>query len=303
MFPRGCGLWNACLAVALLTGIDRPGTAAQMAAPPGANRPLAIVPPGTPVGDPTALRWNRVVLMAVPRIAAGNTEAVPQWVRDRMPGFTLVVLATVRPAARADGRPRHDLLEIGAGYAVSVAGRLTVVDTEAPPADAGVDFLGRQILSQNGKALTGLSRVGGSDTVQVFDAESLLFRDGHHEDFLMRHFVWADPATGQCSACVWLLAKREDGGLAVVDEPPRWVPAGTREDRGIHVDENEFLLGVPTKRAFALVDLPPGRRLEWTPALKALAATATCPPETVTALAAELDRSLESLRAIAPAGR
>lgn len=301
MFLRGRGLWNACLAVALCAGIDRPVPAAPATAPPG-SRPLALVPPGTPVGDPAAARWNRVVLMAVPRIAAGDTEAVPQWVRDRMPGFTLVVLATVRPASRAGGL-RHELLELGAGYAVPVAGRLTVVDTEGPPADAGVDFLGRQILSQNGKALTGLSRVGGSDTVQVFDAESLLVRDGHHEDFLMRHFVWADPATGQCSACVWLLAKREDGSLAVVDEPPRWVPAGTREDRGIHVDENEFLLGVPTKRAFALVDLPPGRRLEWTPALKSLAAAATCPPETVTALAAELDRSLEALRAVPPAGR
>ena len=302
MFPRGRGLWNACLTVALLAGVDRAIAADPTIAPPQASRPLPLVPPGTPVGDAAAARWNRVVLSAVPRIAAGDTGAVPQWIRDRMPGFTLVVLATVRSAAGADGRQRHDLLEIGAGYAVPVAGRLTVVDTEAPPADAGVDFLGRQILSQNGKALTGLARVGGTDTVQVFDAESLLLRDGRHEDFLMRHFVWADPATGQCSTCVWLLARREDGSLAVVDEPPRWVPAGTREDRGIHVDQNEFLLGVPTKRAFALLDLPPGRRLAWSPALRSQAAAATCPPETVTALAAELDRSLQALRTQPPAG-
>ena len=51
--------------------------------------------------------------------------------------------------------------------------------------------------------------------------------------------------------------RRADGGLDVVDVPPRWIPPGTREDRAIHVDAGEFALGLPTKRAFALVDMLP----------------------------------------------
>ncbi len=44
----------------------------------------------------------------------------------------------------------------------------------------------------------------------------------------------------------------------------RWVPAGTKELREIHVDEGAFILGIPTERAFALEDLPPGKDIPWT---------------------------------------
>jgi hypothetical protein len=271
--------------------------AAASALEPAGGGPLPIVPPGTPVGDTTAARWNRLLLAAVPRIASGDTGSIPATVRERLGQWPLVLLATVRKVDGADGRPSHRLDEVGAGYAAAVGGRFEVVDTENPPPAANVDFLGRQVLSQNGRALVGLHRVGGSETVLVFDAESFLVRDGHHGDFLMRHFVWVDPASGECSMCVWLLVKRPDGGLAVVDEPPRWLAGGTREDRAIHVDGNEFLLGIPTRRAFALLDMPPGLPLAWSPALRGLAAEPACPPATVHALATELDRCLQPLRA------
>jgi hypothetical protein len=292
MAPSAAVLRRACVAV-LLAALGGPA-AGQ---PPAATRPLPLVPAGTPVGDRDAARWNRLILAAAPRIAAGDTTAVAQAVRDRLGQFTLVVLATVRPIAGPDGGPRHRIDEVGVGYAVPVAGVLTVVDTDNPPAAAGIDFLGRQILAQNGKGLEGLRAAGESETVQVFDAESLLVRDGRHADFLTRHFVWVDPASGDCSACVWLLARRTDGSLAVADDPPRWIAPGTREDRVIHVDADEFLLGVPTKRAFALVDLPPGQPLAWSPALRAAAAERRYDPAAVRGLAIEVDRSLGPLRA------
>jgi hypothetical protein len=139
--------------------------------------------------------------------------------------------------------------------------------------------------------------VGGSDTIQIFDAESILFRNGKHRDFVMRHFVWADPGSGACSFCVWLLEARPDGTLQAAEDPPRWVPSGTREDRAMHVDASEFLLGIPTRRAFALLDMPPGRQLQWSPALKEAAASRTWPPAAVQTLAAEINRGLQPLRA------
>jgi len=283
------GVLLAALLPAVASAVEQP------AAPP-AVQPLPTVPPGTPVGDRAAARWNRLLLAAVPRIAAGDTGSIPSAVRDRLGQCPLVLLATVRRVAGADGSPSHRLEEVGAGYAAAVGGRFEVIDTENPPPAANVDFIGRQVLAQNGRALVGLQRVGGSETVLVFDAESLLFREGRHGDFLMRHFVWVDPASGECSMCVWLLVKRSDGGLAVVEEPPRWLAAGTREDRAIHVDGNEFLLGIPTRRAFALLDLPPGRPLAWSPALRGLAVEPICPPATVRSLAAELDHRLQPLR-------
>lgn len=290
MFSCGRLIRNACLLAALLPGAG----VATRAQGPELRQPLPAVPPGTPVADPAAPRWNRLVLAAVPRIATGDTESVPQMVRENLPRFTLVVMATVRPAAA--GGPRQELAELGAGYALPVAGRLTVVDTEAPPPEAGIDFLGRQVLAQNGRALAGLTTVGASDTIRVFDAESILVAQGRHRDYVMRHFVWVEPTSGHCSACVWLLGRRADGGLDVVDVPPRWIPPGTREDRAIHVDAGEFALGLPTKRAFALVDMPPGPALAWSPTLRAAAAAPACTPEVLRTLAIELDRGLDSLR-------
>ena len=278
------------LVVLMLAALGGPGVVGA-AAPP-----LAVVPPGTPVAPAAADRWNRLVLAAAPRIAAGDTTAVAESVQERLAQFALVVMATVRPVAGPDGVTRHTLAEVGAGYAVPVAGRLTVVDTNDPPPEAGIDFLGRQILAQNGKGLEGLRCVGASETVQVFDADSLLVRDGRHVDFLTRHFVWVEPVSGVCSACAWLLEPRPDGSLAVVEDPPRWIAPGTHEDRAIHVDADEFLLGLPTKRAFALVDLPPGQPLRWSPELRAVAAERSYEPETVRSLAVEIDRSLAPLR-------
>lgn len=294
MFPRGRLIRNACLLVALFCrgGVVAPARAQG----PEVRRPLASVTPGTPAADSGADRWNRLVLAAVPRIATGDTDSVPQMVRDNLPRFTLVVMATVRAAAGPGGAVRHELAEVGAGYALPVAGRLTVVDTEAPPPEAGLDFLGRTVLAQNGRALSGLSSVGASETIRVFDAESILVAEGRHRDYLMRHFVWVEPASGHCSTCVWLLGRRPDGTLDVVDVPPRWIPPGTREDRAIHVDAGEFALGLPTKRAFALVDMPPGPALPWSPGLRTAAAAPACTPEVLRTLAVELDRGLEALR-------
>ena len=259
------------------------------------NRPLPIVPAGTPVDDAAAPRWNRTILLATPRLASGDTDALSPAIQKRVSSFTLAVLATVSRNAGPSGA-RHTLGELGAGYAVPVDGRLTIVATDDPPARAGIDFIGRQILAQNGRALAGLTCVGTTDTMQVFDAEAVLHRDGGHRDFLVRHFIWVDQDSGQCSACVWVLAKESDGGLRVIDEPLRWLSPGTREDRVIHVDAGEFMLGVPTKRAFGLVDLPPGRDLPWSQGLREVAASATYSPEAVGALAVELDRQLQPLR-------
>ena len=278
-----------------LAALGRLGSLAW-SAEPRAARTLPSVPPGTPVDPPGADRWNRLILLASPRIASGDVDTLPVAVRTQLPKFTLVLMATVRAVASPEGL-RHELAELGAGYALPLDGRLTVVDTENPPPRLELDFIGRQMLSQNGRTLVGLQTVGGAGTMQI------LFRDGRHGDYSMRHFVWVEPLSGECSACVWLLTKRPDGSLAAVDEQPRWLSPGTREDRAIHVDASEYVLGIPTMRAFALLDMPPGQPFPWSPALREVAARRTFPPETVRSLAVELNHGLETLRAAGPAGK
>ena len=298
------GAGAALVAKVTLVALAAPGWLGSLAwsAEPVAAQPIAIVPPGTPVDLPDALRWNRLILLASPRIASGDVDTLPAAVRTQLPKFTLVLMATVRAVASPEGL-RYELAELGAGYALPLDGRLTVVDTENPPPRLELDFIGRQMLSQNGRTLVGLQTVGGAGTMQIFDADTILFRDGRHGDYSMRHFVWVEPVSGECSACVWLLTKRPDGSLVAVDEQPRWLSPGTREDRAIHVDASEYVLGIPTMRAFALLDMPPGQPFPWSPALREVAARRTYPPETVRSLAVELNHGLETLRAAGQAGK
>ncbi|MFM1902650.1 MAG: hypothetical protein RLZZ440_550 [Planctomycetota bacterium] len=288
--PRLAGFRRTIGGAALLAIACTLAAAAEAAAP----RPLPAVAAGTPVDPPADGRWNRVILLAESRITRGDTDSVPQMIRERVPLFTLALLASV--ATTDQGSPRHRLAEIGAGYAVPLAGRLTVVSPEAPPPEAGLDMLARQVLSENGRHLAALACVGAGDTMQVVDAPAVICRDGQHLESVMRHFIWIDPGSGQCSACVWLLAGSAATGLTPTEDRPRWVPAGTREDREIHVDKSRFLWGLPTREAFALVDLPPGAEFDWSPALREVAAHPRYDAAPLRTLATELNAALAALR-------
>lgn len=233
---------------------------------------LPRVQAGAVVPNPDAGRWNRVIYQAVSRITQGDASSVPATIRARVPRFTLVLLATATNTSVAGAPPLYRLAEVGAGYAVPLGGQLTVVSTDNPPSAAGIDSLGRQVLAGNGRKLDEARRVGVSDTMQVVDIDSLFLIGRRHAPLVMRHFIWVDPGTGRCTCCVWLLEKRPTGGLAPTGHPPRWLQAGTRDDRAIHVDASKFFLGMPTKDAFALTSLPPGVDLAWSAELRQIAA-------------------------------
>lgn len=284
-------LRQAVVAAMLLGGLSSGGLGGEPAAPS-----LPRVPPGTAAVAPAATRFNRVVYLAVSRIATGDADAVPTLIRNRVPLFTLALLATVSQAIDEQGQAAYRLAEVGAGYAVPLAGRLTIIDPDAPLAEAGIDFVGRQVLAANGRHLAELRRVGANRTMQVVDVDSLFQRDGRHTPLVMRHFIWTEPQSGRCACCVWLLARQRDRTLTPAADPPRWLQEGTRDDRAIHVDADKFFLGMPTREAFALTDLPPGTDLAWSDDLRQSATAARYPEADLRQLAAAINRALEPLR-------
>jgi hypothetical protein len=264
-----------------------------------ADTSVTVVPrvaAGVVVADPTAPRWNRVIYLAVARITHGDAASVPENVRSRVQRFTLALMATVTNANGPDAPPSYQLVEVGAGYAVPLGGRLTVISTENPPSQAGIDYLGRQVLAANGRNLGEVRRKGMSSTAQVVDVDVLFRHRGRHTPLVMRHFIWVEPRSGRCTCCVWLLARQQRGGFTVAGFPPRWLQEGTRDTRAIHVDDDEFFLGMPTREAFALTSLPPGLDLSWTPALRELAALATLSEADLKKLTVAVDEALEPLR-------
>jgi hypothetical protein len=266
------------------------------AAPPSLE-PIPRIPPGTVVSDASAARFNRMVYAAVSRITSGDAKKVPAVIRARVPLFTLAFLATVANTAPAGVAPSYQLAEVGVGYAVPLNSRLTIVDTEAPPAAAGIDMLGRKVLSANGRNLGGLRRVGKTNTLQVIDVESLVRVGNRHAPLTMRHFIWADPASGRVASCVWLLQKRSAGQLAPLANPPRWLQEGTHDSRSIHVDATKFAFGMPTQEAFAIASLPPGIELTWTAALRQSACLPVYGDDELEQLTAAINEALDPLRA------
>lgn len=225
---------------------------------------LSTIPSGTTIGDGTQA-WNRVVLLARPRVASGDVDAIASSIRDTVSTFTLCILASVeQDPTSAPTAPRYRFADVGAGYAMDLDGEMKVV-TSAGYRDAGakLGFIQRRMLSTNEDQLETVKVLLRSPTIWIFDTPALIHSQGQHLDFVLRHFVWLDSTTGEPATLVWLLREKEEGDYAVLKNPMRFVAAGTKEDRRIHVDGGEFTLGIPSKKAFAIEGLPPGKDIAW----------------------------------------
>ena len=268
--------------------------------------PITVIEAGTSVDDPDRDRWNRVVLLATTRFASGDTDEVSASIKEAVTGFTFAILATVRsvePPSNGEKAPRHELVEVGVGNCMSVNERLTVVAPDATMEGCALDFLGRQVLNAKQKSLAAITCVGTHGTAVVFDVPTLMLRGEEHEDLIVRHLVRIDPQSGVCSTCAWLVATTDDGSLVPVEEPLRIIDGGTREERPIHVDGRRFTFGLPTKRAFAVEDLPPGQRVDWSTSLRTAADLPTYSKDALDRLTTELDTAIASLRTLRSAER
>jgi hypothetical protein len=258
-------------------------------------RPLATIAPNTIVGDELATNWNRVVLLATPRIASGDTAKLPEGVRAAVSKLTLAILATVQRAGEGTETESYRLLEVGVAYSAPIHGQLTTISYQsAPKLGAILDFYSRQMLSENEKQLANVKLIVRTSTLAIFDAPTIMLRHGQHKDFATRHLVWIDAKTGKMALLVWLLATDREGRTTVAEKTLRVVAPGIEEDRRIHVDSRNFFLGVPSTRAFALEDLPPGVDIAWTESAAPLAARKAYCEQELNELAASLNQVLSS---------
>jgi len=242
---------------------------------------MKIITPGTLVGNLQAERWNRTVLIARPRIASGAVDSLSESIRRQVSKFSLTILATVtspptevaEKSSESPIKSRYKLLEVGVGYSAEIGSRTVMVTSDsAGKQGLSLDFIESRMLTENEKQIAQLQTLVQTSTLTIFDAPAIVLMDKRHHDALVRHVIWVDPASGNVSTLVWLLAA-ERGQLTVVQsQTARLVAESTLEDRAIHIDGNEFTLGIPTKRAFAIERLPPGHLLPWTDSLRSSAA-------------------------------
>ncbi len=107
---------------------------------------------------------------------------------------------------------------------------------------------------------------------------------------IMRHAVLVDPDTGRLSTLVWLLSKTP-AGYGLAESNLQLLPPNMQEARLLHVLKDRFTLGIPSPDAFALVRIPQGTALPWTPDLQRTAALGTFAREQVLGL----ERSLRAV--------
>ncbi|MCO8124270.1 hypothetical protein NHH03_21185 [Stieleria sp. TO1_6] len=234
---------------------------------------LTVIPAGTQVEvESSKARWNRLLLIATPKLDSGEIESINASIRNAATTCSLTLMATViaRPpdAAQPSAKPQYELVEVGVGYGVATNRGTMIVSSDTVAQQTGeLGFFARRMLSHNEQQLRSVREVARTKDAVVFDAPSVFSLHGTHRKCLTRHLVALDRSTGQGWLYCWLLLPVSDDTAEshrIVDHPIRATRWGTQETRSIHVDANEFnFLGVPSELAMALVDLPPGTDIPW----------------------------------------
>ncbi|WP_182871353.1 hypothetical protein [Stieleria mannarensis] len=228
--------------------------------------PVQVVDPGTRVrDDPGQESWNRLILVASPKINSGDVDSVSGTIRDAATKCSLTIMAEVEKTLPGG---RFELKQVGVGYSVNgPEGRITVSSDTASELNIPLGFIARQVLRTNEQQLANVSLIGKTSALALFDASSVMLRKGQHRKYLTRHLVYLDQASGEGAMVTWLLVppSDEEHPMAIINQPMRVTKWNTEETRKIHVDAEAFnFLGVPGELAFALEDLPPGVDVAWT---------------------------------------
>jgi hypothetical protein len=257
-------------------------------------RSLERIPVGTAIGKEAPANWTHLVLMATPTLTDEDLRDAPKMATHYARMFKFTLLANV--AGQKDGaRTTYRLQRLARGFAIDINGKETVIDGKNT-LGADLGFFGKRILAENEAILDkDVYQVARTGTMMIFDAQAVMLAGKDHIKMIMRHAVLVDPDTGRLSTLVWLLS-RTATGLAPAEKALQLLPPNMQEARLLHVLKDRFTLGIPAPDAFALVRIPQGTAIAYTPELQQSAAAATFTRDQVFALETALRAAVNSKR-------
>lgn len=223
-----------------------------------AERYLPVIRPGTQVTNRVE-GWSHLLMVCEPTLAGGDIDDIDNFARGMAGRFNLTLAADVR----RNNDSTYYLRSLGCGFAVKQDSGYTLVSAdESPGVELG--FIERIILQRNEAVMKDVMQFARSLHMAIFDAKTYILSEDEHRDGYVRHAVLVDPASGQVSQVLWLLAPKngQNNQLRIPKNTVRVVPVGIIEKRPIHVDKRHFALGLPTDRAFALMELPRGKDVQ-----------------------------------------
>jgi hypothetical protein len=254
-------------------------------------RSLERIPIGTVIGRDAPKDWTNLILFATPTLTEEDLRDAPKMATHYAKMFKFTLLANVA-GFKGGGKATYQLQKVARGFAIDINGKETVIEgRNTLGADLGI--FGKSILAENEKILDkDVYQVARTATMLVFDAQSNMLFGKEHVKRIMRHAVLTDPDTGRVRTLVWLLAKGPSGYVPA-EKAIQLLPPNMQEARLLHVLKDKFTLGIPSPDAFALVRIPQGQPIAYTPELQQTATVAAFNRDQVFALELALRRATQ----------
>ena len=117
---------------------------------------------------------------------------------------------------------------------------------------------------------------------------------------VLRYIVLVHPQTGELETLMWAIGQDDEGAYEGMISDCEWLAPNQVEERLLHVDATEFVLGLITENAMAIVHLCKGRmQVAIPPDVKRIAAAPRLSQESTQALEKRMWELLHSAAAIA----
>ncbi len=296
-------LWAALVATAWCAGCLLPTVWAEerslRASYDVSPRRLGRIPPGTVIDAGPPQGWSHLVIKSRSVAREGDAKEVPKLARDLAGLLFTAIVADVRPIKRDGKQAGYRLARLAVGLGTEISGRDTIVSSDTYE-ELGADFglIKAAILEKSEERLKEMQIVARSNTMAVCDIPATMLLKGEHADIVLRYALLVDNRTGRLDTLVWALpAAREGEGQTLAPLSDfEWLAPSMLEECVLHVDKREFVLGIPSERAFAIVCPPQGRhRLEFYDLLPARELrSAACDGQFTPESAAALERALRA---------
>lgn len=260
-------------------------------------KPLPRLQPGIILGQEQDFGFSEVVTVVLPRLASGDVNSLPEFARRYASMFNLTILANV--SERVSESQRAYLLDkVGIGFAMVIDGKRVVVTHEtANQLGADLGMIDRGVLRGNEDCLQDVIQVARTDRLVVFDAKANLLVDGKHQTRILRHLLWASPASGKIGFLVWQLKENGAGPYAIDSSTMQLLPSGFLEDRRIHVSKGSFLSSkIPTPDRFALESMPTATPVPFAERMRRVSGLRTFSESDLESLLAGVAESLAALQ-------
>ncbi len=255
-------------------------------------RRLPQVPPGTVIDKEAPRGWSHLIVKGYPRPSAGDVRQLSP-TADRLARLLFTtILADVKGD---DSNKGYKLATVAVGVGTRIGGRDIVITPDtAKQYGAGLSLLGRIVLSKSQERLNEIVVVARSATFLVFDSPCFLTVGDRHKSIVLRYAVLVDERTGRLNTLVWAVGRDADGKYTDPIGAIHWLPPSLTGDCILHIDGNEFSLGQPTERAFAITSPPKGQKeIQVSETLKPLIARPRFSPATAAELESKLREAIK----------